>query len=156
MIMRIEGGHHLRGRVRIMGAKNAIGPLIAATLLVKGECVFKNVPRLTDVFKLLEILEGMGAKVVWTEEHTLAIDTKDVDPEKLDKKKMKSMRFSILLLGPLLARFKKIVVPEPGGCSIGNRPIDEHIAALAALGAHVTTDASGCLFMHADALKGQP
>lgn len=144
----------MRGRVPIMGAKNAIGPLIAATLLVKGECVFTHVPRLTDVFKLLEIMEGMGARVVWTEEHTLAIDTRDVDPDALDKKKMKSMRFSILLLGPMLARFKKIVVPEPGGCNIGNRPIDEHLGALSALGAHVTTDAGGCLFLQAAALKG--
>ncbi len=153
MRMLIQGGHHLRGTVPIMGAKNAIGPLIASTILLKGESRFKNVPRLTDVLKLLEILEGMGARVTWTGPHELSIATNNVDPEKIDRKKMKSMRFSILLLGPMLARFKKILVPEPGGCTIGNRPIDEHMEALQGLGATVE-EKDGCLYMEAKTLQG--
>ena len=118
MKMVIQGGNKLKGRAHINGAKNAIGPLVAATLIVKGDVYFKNVPKLTDLQNLLEIIEGMGAEVEWVKEHELRINTKNIDPGKLDKKKMKRMRFAILLLGPMLARFKKILVPEPGGCSI--------------------------------------
>ncbi len=138
--MLIQGGNHLRGRVPINGSKNAIGPLIASSLIVQGPVRFKNVPRILDVLRLLEILEKMGARVEWLGPHELLIDTKEIDPSKLDKKTMKQIRFSILLLGPMLARFKKMVVPEPGGDIIGNRPIDTHLFALQALGATVETD----------------
>lgn len=152
--MRIQGGSRLRGTVEVHGAKNAIGPLIAASLLLKGPVRFTHVPRLTDVLGLLDILHGMGARVEWEGEHDLLLDTKEVDPSKLDRKKMKRMRFSILLLGPMLARFKKIFVPEPGGCSIGNRPIDTHLFALGELGAKIECDAEGSLFLEAPTLKG--
>jgi UDP-N-acetylglucosamine 1-carboxyvinyltransferase len=144
MKMHIQGGRRLGGvgRIHILGAKNAIGPLAAASLLLKGKVRFKNVPKLTDLLQLLEIIRDMGAKVDWTGEHELTIDTTNIDPAKLDKKKMKRMRFSILLLGPMLARFKKITVNEPGGCSIGNRPIDTHLFALSSLGAKIETDDS--------------
>lgn len=154
MQMVIQGGQHLTGAVRINGSKNAAGPLIAATVLCKGKARFENVPRLTDVLKLLEILEGMGAKVDWTDQHALTIDTKDLDPSKLDRKKMKSMRYSILLLGPMLARFRKVIVPEPGGCNIGNRPIETHLFALASLGAKGERDTDGTLYFEAEKLQG--
>jgi len=154
MRMILHGGPHLHGRVSVMGAKNAALPLIASTLLLKGETRLKNVPRLTDVMALLEIMQSMGAKAEWTGEHEIAICTDDVDPKKLDRKKMKRLRGSILLLGPMLARFKKIHVPEPGGCIIGSRPIDEHLAVLAALGAVSETDEEGSLFLQAKELKG--
>ncbi len=153
MRMVIQGGRHLDGRILIRGAKNAIGPLIASTILLKGEARFTNVPRLTDVFRLLEMLEGMGAKVMWEGEHELCIETKNIDPDKLDKKKMRSMRFSILLLGPMLARFKKVFVVEPGGCVLGNRPIDTHLVALAGLGATVEQEGKE-LEMKTRELKG--
>lgn len=152
--MVIQGGQHLNGKVRVNGSKNAAGPLIAATVLCKGKSRFENVPHLTDIERLLEILIGMGAKVDWESEHTLTIDTKHIDPAKLDRKKMKSMRYSILLLGPMLSRFKKVIVPEPGGCNLGNRPIDVHLFALSALGAKVESDDMGCFFMQAKELKG--
>jgi len=152
--MLIQGGRHLSGAVSVMGAKNAIGPLIASTLLLKGEARFKNVPRLTDVFRLLEILQGMGARVEWTGPHELLIDTADVNPDKLDRKKMKSMRFSILLLGPMLARFHKIAFSEPGGCVLGNRPIDTHVAVLSALGATCENASREDLQLAAKGLKG--
>jgi UDP-N-acetylglucosamine 1-carboxyvinyltransferase len=155
MKMHIQGGRRLVGRIHILGAKNAIGPLAAASLLLKGKVRFKNVPKLTDLLQLLEIIRDMGAKVDWTGEHELTIDTTNIDPAKLDKKKMKRMRFSILLLGPMLARFKKITVNEPGGCSIGNRPIDTHLFALSSLGAKIETDdADGMLYMQAKELRG--
>lgn len=154
MNMRIRGGQHLHGHVRMNGSKNASGPLIAAALLLKGPVRFKNVPRLTDLFGLLEIVQDMGVKVEWEGDHELLIDATHLDASKLDKKKMKRMRFSILLLGPILARAKKVSVGEPGGCSIGNRPIDTHLFALAALGAKIETDDDGVLFMQAKELRG--
>ncbi|MEI7512771.1 MAG: UDP-N-acetylglucosamine 1-carboxyvinyltransferase [Candidatus Uhrbacteria bacterium] len=154
MKMKIHGGNHLRGRVQISGAKNASGPLIAAALLLKGPVRFKNVPRLTDLLGLLEIMQGMGVKAEWEGEHELMLDASGLDASKLDKKKMKRMRFSILLLGPILARAKKVSVGEPGGCSIGNRPIDTHLFALGALGANIDTDTDGLLMMSTKQLKG--
>lgn len=150
----IQGGEHLRGKVAVNGSKNAAGPLIAASVLLKGTVRFENIPRLTDILKLLEILEGMGAKVEWTAEHSLTINTKELDPNKIDRKKMKSMRYSILLLGPMLARFKKVVVPEPGGCNIGNRPIETHLFALSQLGARSERDSDGILYLETQGLKG--
>ncbi len=155
MKMKIRGGRHLQGRVKISGSKNASGPLMAACLMLEGRVRFRNVPRLTDLLGLLEIMQGMGVKVEWEGEHDLMLDATDLDPSKLDKKKMKRMRFSILLLGPMLARVKKVSVGEPGGCSIGNRPIDTHLFALGALGAHIETDSDGMLAMNANkGLKG--
>ncbi len=154
MKMRIHGGQHLRGRVQIFGAKNASGPLIAAALMLKGPVRFKNVPRLTDLLGLLDIMQDMGVKVVWEGDHELMIDASTLNPAKLDKKKMKRMRFSILLLGPMLVRAKKVSVGEPGGCSIGNRPIDAHLFALGALGADIETDEDGTLAMSTKQLKG--
>jgi UDP-N-acetylglucosamine 1-carboxyvinyltransferase len=150
----IHGGQKLRGKISVNGAKNAAGPLIAASVLIKGKMQFDNVPRLTDVLKLLEILEGMGAKIDWMAEHSVTIDTKHMDPAKLDRKRMKSMRYSILLLGPMLARFRKVVVPEPGGCNIGNRPIETHLFALSELGAKSERDTDGTLYLEAEKLKG--
>ena len=152
--MIIQGGHHLTGRVPIMGAKNAILPLIASTLLLKGETHFKHVPRIQDVAVLLEIMQSMGARVEWTGSHEFKIETSEVDPKDVDRKVMKRFRGSILLVGPLLARFKKIFVPEPGGCSIGNRPIDTHLFALSALGATITTEADGSVYLESKQLQG--
>lgn len=154
MRMIIQGGRHLTGHMPIMGSKNAIAALMAATLIVKGKVRFTNFPRLTDGMILLEILSGMGASVEWVGEHEVVIDTAHVDPAALDRKKMKRLRFSILLLGPMLARFKKIIVPEPGGCNIGNRPIDTHLYALSSLGARVESDADGSLYLEAKELTG--
>ena len=152
--MRMRGGHHLRGHIEIGGSKNAIFPLVAASLLIKGAVTLTHVPRISDNERLLEILIGMGARVNWLDAHTLSIDTAHIDPTQLDIKAMRRMRASILLLGPMLARFKKTVVPEPGGCIIGNRPIDEHLRSLTALGAQVETDSDGNVEMHAKELVG--
>lgn len=151
----IKGGRRLSGHVTISGAKNAVGPLVAASLLIKGPVKFKNVPRLSDLQQLLDIIAGMGAKVEWTGEHELTIDTKTINPAKLDKVAMKRMRFSILLLGPMLARFKSVAVSEPGGCTIGNRPIDTHLFALTALDATIEPDKDGDEYvMKTKGLKG--
>lgn len=152
--MKIQGGQHLKGKVHINGAKNAFLPLIAAASLVKGKVIFKEAPRLTDTERLLEILVDMGAKVDWSGAHEVSIDCTHLDPKKLDRKKMKRLRGSILLLGPMLARFKSIFVPEPGGCSIGNRPIDAHLQALEQLDATCRTSEDDSLEMESKGLKG--
>lgn len=149
----IEGGSPLSGTIRISGMKNAATPIIAATLLTKEECVISNVPKISDVLRLIEILESLGARVEWTGDRELTICTKDADIKTLDKKAVQSMRSSILLLGPLLSRFQKISMPEPGGCIIGNRPIGTHLYALEKLGARVSRE-NNCVALEANNLKG--
>ena len=132
-----RGGRPLDGEVRVGGMKNAATPIIAATLLVKGRCVLGNVPRLSDVERMLDILRSLGAEVEWTGGHELTVDASAADIGSLDAKAVKSMRSSILLMGPLLSRFHEVELPEPGGCNLGNRPIDTHLVALEALGARI-------------------
>ena len=153
MRMIIQGGNKLTGTVQVSGSKNAAGPLIAASLLLRAPVRFTNVPRLTDVQKLLDILESMGASVTWEGEHEVMIDASVLDPATIDQKKMKSMRFSILLLGPMLARFREVEVSEPGGCSIGNRPIDTHISVLEQLGAVTESSEDGAVHLRARVLQ---
>lgn len=135
--LRILGGHSLNGEIRVGGMKNAATPIIAATLLIKERCVLRNVPRLSDVERMLDILRSLGATVEWTGEHELTIDAAKADLASLDAKAVKSMRSSILLMGPLLSRFHEVEIPEPGGCNLGNRPIDTHLIALEALGGKI-------------------
>ncbi len=115
--------------------KNAATPILAATLLADGPSVLRNVPRIRDVERMLDILRSLGVRAEWTGDHELKIEPQGADPAKLDRKAMRSMRSSVLFLGPMLARFREVELPEPGGCIIGNRPLDTHIVALTALGA---------------------
>lgn len=130
----INGPARLSGKVEISGSKNAALPIIAATLLAKGECTLTNVPNITDIHNMLEILQDLGARVVFRE-NTLKIDATNINGKNPDKKLVKSFRASILLVGPLLARNKKVEIATPGGCFIGNRPLDEHFDAFEKLGA---------------------
>jgi UDP-N-acetylglucosamine 1-carboxyvinyltransferase len=134
----IRGGKKLGGEIFVAGMKNAATPIIAATLLTSEECFLDNVPRLSDVLRMVDIIRSLGAEAEWVGEHRLRIEAKNVNPEKIDKKAVKSMRSSVLLLGPLLARAGEVELPEPGGCIIGNRPLDTHLFALAKLGAKIT------------------
>ncbi len=134
----IKGGKQLTGTVAISGMKNAATPIIAATLLTSESCILENVPRITDVEKMLGILKSMGARVTWRDLHTVEICCRDVDATTLDKHAVRGMRSSVLLIGPMLARFGTVTMPEPGGCIIGNRPIDTHLYAMQMLGVQVT------------------
>lgn len=147
----IEGGCSLRGKIRTSGMKNAATPVIAATLLTDEECVIGNMPKISDVMKMLEILKSLGAQVEWTGDHEVTICTKNADIKSLDEKAVKSMRSSILFLGPLLARFKRVSIPEPGGCIIGNRPPDTHFYVLEKLGAKINRE-NGYYRLEADDL----
>jgi UDP-N-acetylglucosamine 1-carboxyvinyltransferase len=138
--LRIKGGQPLHGEVRISGAKNSTLPILAATLLTSDLVTVLNVPHLDDVTTILELLGGMGADVLIKEKMEIVIDPKNVGAYLAPYELVKTMRASILVLGPLLARFGKADVSFPGGCAIGSRPVDLHIKAIEALGAEVTID----------------
>ncbi|MCK5490541.1 MAG: UDP-N-acetylglucosamine 1-carboxyvinyltransferase [Candidatus Pacebacteria bacterium] len=134
----INGGKTLKGVVEIGGYKNAAGPILAATLLTKEECVIDNLSRVTDVFNLIKVLESIGVEVEWIGKNQIKIKAGEkVDPDKMDYSTVEKMRISVLLIGPLLARFKKFKIPHPGGDKIGLRPIDSHLEALRKLGAEI-------------------
>ncbi|MFH1675487.1 MAG: UDP-N-acetylglucosamine 1-carboxyvinyltransferase [bacterium] len=135
--LEIKGGNRLDGEVRVSGSKNACLPIMAATLLTNGVCVLDNVPRLSDVFTLSDVLRSLGAVVEWTGDHTLQVDTSRVSFLEPDPNLIKRMRASVLVLGPMLARFGQCVIPLPGGCSLGKRPIDLHLSGMEKLGAIV-------------------
>ena len=143
----------MNGDVVIGGMKNAVTPILAATLLCSEPCVIRNVPRLSDVERMLDILRSLGAAVEWTGDHEVTVDTRRADIASIDARAVKSMRSSILLLGALLSRFHRVELPEPGGCIIGNRPIDDHLFALEALGAKIVKE-DNLYRLSADKLKG--
>ena len=134
----IRGGKPLKGVVEVMGAKNVTFPLLAATLLTKEPCQVSNLPLIEDVFKMLKILERMGAKIKWLGERQIEIKCSDIDPSLIPYDVISFFRGSILLLGPLLARFGKIKFPPPGGCLIGARPIDTHLDAFSQSGVKIS------------------
>jgi UDP-N-acetylglucosamine 1-carboxyvinyltransferase len=153
-VFEIEGGKKLKGEIIVSGSKNATTPILAATLLTKETCVLSNLPLIEDVFRMLEILESMGAVIEWRGKRTVAITAKNIDPKKMDVEKVKQIRSSILLLGSLSARFDQFSLYHPGGCVIGARPVGTHFDALRKLGVKIVTkgkayqlDASG---RHAD------
>ena len=139
----IRGGSRLEGEIDVMGAKNAAFPILAATILTKKDCIIKNLPLIEDVFRMLEILESMKATVEWTGKRTVTINTKNLDPTTINKEAILRFRGSVLLYGPLLARFGKVYLPEPGGDIIGARPIDTHLDAFSQLGVGIKPSRKG-------------
>lgn len=136
-VFEIEGGKKLKGEIIVCGSKNATTPILAATLLTKETCVISNIPLIEDVFRMLEILGSMGAKIEWRGKRTVAITAKNIDPSKMDVSAMKKIRSSILLLGSLSARFDTFSFYHPGGCVIGVRPVGTHFDALEKLGVSI-------------------
>lgn len=133
----IKGGAHLRGEVTVSGSKNAALPIIAATLITPAAYRLKNVPEIDDVKNMLEIIEKMGAKIKSFNNNVLEIDTNEVNSFEPDYKLVRNMRASVLFIGPLLARFGKVKIAQPGGCFIGSRPLTTHFKALEDLGVEV-------------------
>lgn len=133
----ICGGRPLTGTVTISGAKNAAVAILPAALLVSGRCRIENVPDISDVRILLNILEGMGAKVELPEPEVVEIDCSDVQRTEPDPELVRQMRASYYLMGALLGRFGKAHVALPGGCNFASRPIDQHIKGFLGLGAQV-------------------
>ena len=133
----VQGGTPLKGVVTASGAKNAILPMLAASVMATSPCVFHNAPHLSDVNTMLRILKGMGAKVErgGKDGSSLYVDPSSIDSYVVDEMLMRRVRSSIFLMGPLLGKMKKAQVSYPGGCDIGQRPIDLHLKGLKALGA---------------------
>ncbi len=139
-VFEIQGGKKLSGTITVAGLKNAATPILAATLLTKETCILQNVPRIEDVFRMLEILESLGATVEWRDQNVVAITAKDIDVASVDQEIVKCLRSSIMLLGALSARCNHFEIRQPGGCVIGARPVGTHIAALEKLGVHIVGD----------------
>ncbi|QDA57948.1 UDP-N-acetylglucosamine 1-carboxyvinyltransferase [Thermomonas aquatica] len=135
----VTGGARLTGEVRISGAKNAVLPILCATLLADAPVRITNVPRLHDVLTTAKLLAGLGAGVQH-EGDAMTVDPRSVDSHVAPYELVKTMRASVLVLGPLLAKYGDAEVSLPGGCAIGSRPVDLHIKGLQALGAEITVD----------------
>lgn len=133
-VIQVQGLRSLKGEIKIQGSKNAVLPMMAAAVLHKGTTVIHNVPRIQDVFCMLGILEHIGC-ICCFDGHSLTIDARDLTQAEIPEEYIKSMRSSIMLSGPLLGRTGNAVTSFPGGCSIGERPIDLHLSAFRKLGA---------------------
>ena len=151
----IRGGRRLNGEITIAGAKNAALPELCAALLTAEPVVLDNVPRLVDVATTLKLLRQMGAGAEWaaSPEGRLTVDAGPVNNPVAPYELVKTMRASILVLGPLLARFGVAVVSLPGGCAIGSRPVDQHIKGLQAMGAQISVE-RGNIIAKTTRLKG--
>jgi len=134
----IRGGVRLDGTLNASGAKNAALPILAATLLCEDPCDLQRMPELRDITTMLTLLSSLGAEVKRTSAGALRVNAGLVDQLKAPYELVKTMRASILVLGPLLARFRKAEVSFPGGCAIGSRPVDLHVLALEAMGADIS------------------
>ncbi len=149
----ISGGRPLSGTVRISGAKNAVLPILSAALLADGPMTIGNVPHLQDVTTTMELLGRMGVSLTLNERMAIDIDASTIHDFCAPYELVKTMRASILVLGPLLARYGRAEVSLPGGCAIGSRPVNLHIDGLAAMGAEITVE-GGYIKARADRLKG--
>jgi len=149
----ITGGAQLAGEVRIAGAKNSALPILAATLLADSPMVVVNVPHLHDITTTMELLGRMGVQLVVDERMRIEVDTATIDNFSAPYELVKTMRASILVLGPLLARFGRADVSLPGGCAIGSRPVNLHIDGLRAMGADIHVE-NGYIRATAERLRG--
>ncbi len=151
----IQGRKQLAGEVNVYGAKNEVTKLVAAAVLTDQDVVINNAPRILDLEKMMAIVRSMGGQAEWSGEHQIRVNCKNLDPEKIDHELVKKLRASVVFIGPLLARFKKIDFSIPGGCIIGNRPLDTHLSAFRKIGADIKEDRVNNLYQFsAPKLKG--
>ena len=149
----IQGGTRLHGEIRISGAKNAVLPIMAATLLAEGPTVVENVPHLLDVTTTVTLLTHLGASVTMDEKMGIEVDTATLHTQLAPYELVKTMRSSILVLGPLLARYGRADVSLPGGCAIGSRPVNLHIKGLQEMGAEIEVK-NGYIHARCERLQG--
>ena len=138
-VMYLRGGAPLEGELAVHGAKNSVLPILSACLLARGPVTLTNSPRLTDVAAALNILRHLGCQVE-QEGHTIVVDPAGASGSTISEEQMRSMRSSIIFLGPLLARTGEAHLTYPGGCELGPRPIDLHLSAIRAMGCEVRED----------------
>lgn len=153
--MLIEGGHLLNGKVRISGAKNSAVALLPAAILADSPVTIEDLPDISDVYTLGELIEEIGGKVSWgyNKSKTITIDPSEMISMPLPNGKVKKLRASYYFMGAMLGKFNKAVIGLPGGCHLGPRPIDQHIKGFEALGAEVTNE-HGAIYIRAKELKG--
>ena len=149
----VEGGVSLQGEVQISGSKNAVLPIMAATLLYPGIYTISRIPHLKDVRTMSSLLEVLGAQIE-NKGDTCVIDTREVNRWEAPYEIVSTMRASVCVLGPLLARFGRAKVSYPGGCVIGTRPIDLHLKGMRMLGAEVSME-DGYVYVESSRLKGR-
>ncbi len=149
----ITGGNPLHGEIRVSGAKNAALPLLAASLLADGPVTISNVPHLHDVTTTMELLGRMGVQLMVSENMDIEVDPRTINNFYAPYELVKTMRASILVLGPLLSRYGRADVSLPGGCAIGSRPVNLHLSGLEAMGADISVD-GGYVRAQAKRLKG--
>ncbi|MEF9991659.1 MAG: UDP-N-acetylglucosamine 1-carboxyvinyltransferase [Romboutsia sp.] len=148
----INGGNKIEGRLEIKGAKNAILPIMAASILNESTSIIHNVPDISDVHFMIKILESVGCKTKY-ENDTLIIDSSSIDNNEIDEHYVRKMRSSIIILGAMIGRLDYTAISYPGGCAIGSRPIDLHLKALKQLGIRVEEE-NGFLKCFKDKLEG--
>ena len=152
--LKVLGPAKLNGSVKISGAKNSALPILAATVLTESAVLLENIPNLQDVSNMLGLLVDLGGKLKFCDNNQIGLDNKDIKRFVVPFELVKKMRASVLVLGPLLARFGKAIIALPGGCAIGSRPIDIHLEGLAKMGA-VLTESTGYVYAHVNGrLKG--
>jgi UDP-N-acetylglucosamine 1-carboxyvinyltransferase len=149
----ITGGKPLAGELRISGAKNAALPILAATLLAEAPVTIGNIPHLHDITTTMELLGRMGVRLLVDEKMNIEVDSRFINSYEAPYELVRTMRASILVLGPLLARFGEAHVSLPGGCAIGTRPVDIHLNGLIKMGAEIKVE-GGYIRAHAERLKG--
>ena len=150
--IQIKGGNPLQGRVRIQGSKNASLPVLAATLLIAGQCTLDNCPQIMDVVCMQKLLEHAGCQVKRTD-HRMTVNAEHVREHRLPGEYVGRMRSSVILMGALLGRVGQVGIDYPGGCVIGERPIDLHLMALEKLGAQITTEGN-YIYARTSGLRG--
>jgi UDP-N-acetylglucosamine 1-carboxyvinyltransferase len=148
----IQGGQSLSGEIKVSGAKNAALKMMTAALLTDEQIYLKNVPDISDIRTMKDILVKLGAKINF-DQHQMAVDCSGVKVHRPDYELVKHMRGSVVIIGPLLSRFGEVVIPQPGGCLIGARSIDTHISALQQLNVTVNQD-KDCFYFKTDHLEG--
>jgi UDP-N-acetylglucosamine 1-carboxyvinyltransferase len=158
-VFEVEGGKKLRGEIIPQGAKNEALQVICAVLLTREKVIIRNIPDIVDVNLQIELLEGLGVKVERTDRHTCIFQADEIDTDHLStslfRRKTGLLRGSVMLAGPMLARFKKAYIPQPGGDKIGRRRLDTHIIGFKKLGAHFDYDTDESFFvLHSPQLKG--
>ena len=151
--LKIQGGHSLRGEIHISGSKNAALSIIAASIMTEERIVLENIPHLEDVTTMIRLIAGMGVSVTLADDNKLILDSSKIRNFLAPYDLVKTMRASILVLGPLIARFGEASVSLPGGCAIGARPVNLHLDGLKAMGADVEIN-EGYICAKANKLKG--
>ena len=151
-VFKVQGLKPLHGKIKVQGAKNAVLPMMAVSLLTEGRTEIRNVPRISDVFLMAEIIRDLGCRVIF-EDDVLMIDASGLSGTVIPEETVGKMRSSSLLLGPLLSRGGEVTTWYPGGCVIGKRPIDFHLDVLRAMGAEILDD-GGMLIAKAETLCG--